>query len=182
MPPESSVVPEASYKAPHGVHIGHIHLKVADIQRALAFYRDILGLDETQWYGENAVFLSAGGYHHHIGLNTWESLGGSSPPAGTTGLYHSAIVYPTRADLAEAVHRVLSAGLPLDGAADHGVSESVYLRDPDENGVELYWDKPESMWPRTSDGKLAMYARPLDLEEVLAQFCPNMRPAAEAKS
>lgn len=176
MPPESKVGPEASYKAPRGVHIGHVHLKVADIQRALAFYRDILGLDVTQWYGENAVFLSAGGYHHHIGLNTWESLGGSPPPAGTTGLYHSAIVYPTRADLAEAVHRVLSAGLPLDGAADHGASESVYLRDPDENGVELYWDKPESMWPRTSDGKLAMYARPLDLKEVLAQFSPNMRP------
>ena len=119
--------------------------------------------------------LSAGGYHHHIGLNTWESLGGLPPPAGTTGLYHSAI-YPTRADLAEAVHRVLSAGMPLDGAADHGASESVYLRDPDQNGVELYWDKPESMWPRTRDGKLAMYTRALDLEEVLAQFRPNMHP------
>jgi catechol 2,3-dioxygenase len=151
-------------------------LKVADLQRALDFYRDLLGLEVTQWYGENAVFLSAGGYHHHIGLNTWETLGGSPPPEGTTGLYHSAIVYPTRTDLAEAVHRVLSAGVPLDGAADHGVAESVYLRDPDQNGVELYWDKPEAMWPRTADGKIAMYTRPLDLEEVLAQFRPNVRP------
>jgi catechol 2,3-dioxygenase len=164
------------YKAAHGVHIGHVHLKVADLARALAFYRDVLGLEVTQWYGENAVFLSAGGYHHHIGLNTWESLGGSPPPEGTTGLYHSAIVYPTRADLAEAVHRVLSAGIPLDGAADHGVSESVYLRDPDQNGIELYWDKPESTWPRTQDGKLAMYTRALDLQEVLEQFRPNMHP------
>jgi catechol 2,3-dioxygenase len=176
MPPKSKVGQETSYKVPHGVHIGHVHLKVADLHRALTFYRDVLGLEVTQWYGENAVFLSAGGYHHHLGLNTWESLGGSPPPAGTTGLYHSAIVYPTRADLAEAVHRVLSAGVPLDGAADHGVSESVYLRDPDQNGVELYWDKPEPMWPRTSDGKLAMYTRALDLEEVLAQFRPNMHP------
>ena len=121
------------------------------------------------------MFLSAGGYHH-IGLNTWESLGGSPPPTGTTGLYHSAIVYPTRVDLAEAVHRVLSAGIALDGAANHGVSESVYLRDPDQNGVELYWDKPEAMWPRTQDGKLAMYTRALDLQEVLEQFRPNMLP------
>ena len=167
---------ESSYKAAKGVHIGHVHLKVANLPRALAFYRDVLGFEVTQWYGENAVFLSAGGYHHHIGLNTWESLGGSPPPQGTTGLYHTAIVYPTRVDLAEAVHRVLAAGVPLDGAADHGVSESVYLRDPDQNGIELYWDKPESMWPQTRDSKLAMYTRALDLKEVLEQFRPNMHP------
>jgi catechol 2,3-dioxygenase len=130
-----------------GVRIGHVHLKVADIARALGFYRDVLGFEITQRYGRQAVFLSAGGYHHHIGLNTWESAGGSPPTPGTTGLYHVAILYPTRALLADALRRVLGAGMKLDGAADHGVSEALYLRDPDQNGVELYWDRPMANWP-----------------------------------
>jgi catechol 2,3-dioxygenase len=145
-----------------------VHLKVADLERSLKFYRDVLGFEITTRYGAQAVFLSAGGYHHHIGLNTWESLGGSPPPAGTTGLYHSAILYPTRALLADALRRVLAAGIELDGAADHGVSEALYLRDPDENGVELYWDRPPEQWPRTADGQLAMVTRPLDLGNLLA--------------
>ncbi len=150
------------------VRIGHIHLKVADLERSLAFYRDVLGFEVTQWFGREAVFLSAGGYHHHIGLNTWESLGGSPPPPGTTGLYHTAILYPTRAALADALRRVLAAKIPLDGASDHGVSEALYLRDPDENGVELYRDRPESEWPRKTDGSLDMFTRPLDLQALLA--------------
>jgi catechol 2,3-dioxygenase len=151
------------------VRIGHVHLKVADLERALGFYRDVLGFEMTQRYGPGAAFLSAGGYHHHIGLNTWESLGGSPPAPGTTGLYHLAILYPTRAELADALRRVLEAGIALDGAADHGVSEALYLRDPDDNGVELYWDRPAAQWPRTSDGHLAMFSRRLDIEGLLRE-------------
>ena len=136
--------------------IGDVHLKVADLERALGFYRDVLGFEVTQRIGDGAVFLSAGGYHHHIALNTWESRGGSPPPPSATGLYHTAIVYPTRSALAGALRRVLSAGLPLEGAADHGVSQSIYLRDPDDNGVELYWEKPKQLWPRDSREGLAM--------------------------
>lgn len=152
----------------HGVKMGHVHLKVADLERALAFYHGVLGFDVTQKMGNAAAFLSAGGYHHHIGLNTWESRGGSAPVAGTTGLYHLAIVYPTRAELGDALERVLRAGIQLEGAADHGVSEALYLRDPDGNGVELYWDRPEEQWPKDANGELAMYTRPLDLEGLLA--------------
>src|SRR5512133_939381 len=149
------------------VSIGHVHLKVADLEPALHFYCGVLGFELTQRYGTDAAFISAGGYHHHIGLNTWESLGGSPPPQGSTGLYHSAILYPTRASLADALRRVLAAGISLDGAADHGVSEALYLRDPDQNGVELYWDRPPEQWPRMADGQLAMFTRPLDLDDLL---------------
>ena len=149
------------------VRIGHVHLKVADLGRALQFYAGVLGLEVMQRYGDSAVFLSAGGYHHHIALNTWESLGGSPPPAGTTGLYHTAILYPSRAALATALRKVLEAGIPLQGAADHGVSESIYLNDPDENGVELYCDKPKEKWPRGPNGQLEMYTRHLDLHALL---------------
>jgi catechol 2,3-dioxygenase len=152
-----------------GVRVGHVHLKVADLDRALAFYRDVLGFELTQRYGSEAAFLSAGGYHHHIGLNTWESKGGPSPSPGTTGLYHVAIVYPTRALLADALRRLVKAGVPLEGASDHGVSEALYLRDPDGNGVELYWDRPQDQWPRTADGGVAMYAHPLDLDALLQE-------------
>ena len=155
------------------VRIGHVHLKVADLQRALHFYSGVLGLEVTQRYGDGAVFLSAGGYHHHIALNTWESLGGSPPPPGTTGLYHTAILYPTRAALADALRRVLAAKISLQGAADHGVSESIYLTDPDNNGVELYCDKPKEVWPHTPDGQLAMFTRPLDLHELLKEAPPG---------
>ena len=154
------------------VRIGHVHLKVADLERALQFYSGILGLQITQRLGDGAVFLSAGGYHHHIALNTWESLGGAPPPRGTTGLYHTAIVYPTRAALAEAFRRVLAAEIPLEGAADHGVSESIYLRDPEGNGVELYWDRPKEQWPRTPDGKLAMFTHRLDLRDLFNEAPP----------
>ena len=146
------------------VRIGHVHLKVADLQRSLAFYRDVLGFEVTQRYGSQAVFLAAGGYHHHIGLNTWESAGGQPPPPGTTGLYHVAILYPTRAELADALRRLHIAMVPIEGASDHGVSEAIYLRDPDGNGVELYWDRPKEQWPRSADGALAMFTHPLDLE------------------
>ena len=149
------------------VRIGHVHLKVADLARALQFYCGVLGFEVQQRFGSEAAFISAGGYHHHIGLNTWESKGGSPPPPGRTGLYHSAILYPTRAALADAVRRVLDAGIELDGVADHGVSEAIYLRDPDENGVELYWDRPESEWPRTPNGELAMFTHALDLAALL---------------
>ena len=149
------------------VRIGHVHLKVADLERALRFYCGVLGFDLMQRWGTSAAFISAGGYHHHIGLNTWESHGGVPPAPGTTGLYHLAILYPTRPDLADALRRVLKAGIPLDGAADHGVSEALYLRDPDENGVELYWDRQQAQWPRTPDGKIAMLTRRLDLESLL---------------
>ena len=152
-----------------GTRIGHVHLKVADLQRALDFYCGVLGFELTQRYGTQAAFISAGGYHHHIGLNTWESLGGRPPPRGSTGLYHTAILYPTRADLADALRRLQAAGIALDGASDHGVSEALYLRDPDENGVELYWDRPEKAWPRTPAGELAMVSLPLDLENLLAE-------------
>ncbi len=147
-----------------GVRIGHVHLKVADIERALSFYRDVLGFEVTQRYGTDAVFLSAGGYHHHIGLNTWDSKGGKPPARGTTGLFHLAVLYPTRAALADALRRVMTAGITLDGASDHGVSEALYLRDPDGNGVELYWDRPKESWPRAADGSLRMFTRPLDLD------------------
>jgi catechol 2,3-dioxygenase len=149
-----------------GTRIGHVHLKVADIERALAFYRDVLGFEVTQRYGAQAAFVSAGGYHHHIGLNTWESRGGQPPPRGTTGLYHVAILYPTRAALADALRRVLAAGIAIDGASDHGVSEAIYLRDPDGNGIELYRDRAPEDWPRASDGTLAMTTAPLDLAEL----------------
>lgn len=150
-----------------GARIGHVHLKVADLDRALGFYCGLLGFSLMQRYGTQAAFLSAGGYHHHIGLNTWESLGGSPPPRGTTGLFHTAILYPQRHDLADALRRVLDAGIRLDGASDHGVSEALYLRDPDQNGVELYWDKPEAMWPRDPEGRLAMVTQRLDLDDLL---------------
>jgi len=152
-----------------GVRIGHVHLKVADVDRALAFYCGVLGFELTQRIGPQAAFVSAGGYHHHIGLNTWESRGGPSPPQGTTGLYHLAILYPTRAELADALRRLIEAKIPLEGASDHGVSEALYLRDPDGNGVELYWDRPKQAWPFTTDGKLAMFTRRLDLMNLLAE-------------
>ena len=151
------------------VRIGHVHLKVSDLERSLAFYRDVLGFEVTQRFGSQAAFLSAGSYHHHIGLNTWESAGGQPPPPGATGLYHVAILYPTRTDLADALRRVLQADIPLDGAADHGVSEAIYLHDPDGHGVELYWDRPKEQWPRTADGGLAMFTHALDLDGLLAQ-------------
>ena len=152
-----------------GTWIGHVHLRVADLERALAFYRGVLGFELTQRYGSQAAFVSAGGYHHHIGLNTWGSQNGPPPPPGTTGLYHLAILYPTRHALADALRRLIDAGIPLDGASDHGVSEALYLRDPDQNGVELYWDRPPEAWPRTDDGELAMYTRPLDLAGLLEE-------------
>ncbi len=151
-----------------GVRIGHVHLKVADLQRALDFYCGVLGFELMQRYGAQAAFISAGGYHHHLGLNTWESLGGRPPPAGSTGLFHTAILYPMRAALADALRRLIKAGIRLDGAADHGVSEALYLRDPDQNGVELYWDRPKEEWPRDAQGGLAMVTEPLDLEGLLA--------------
>lgn len=147
--------------------VGHVHLKVADLERALAFYQGVLGFEVTQRIGKQAAFLSAGGYHHHIGLNTWESAGGQPPPPGSTGLYHIALLYPTRTSLADALRRLRRSGIPLDGAADHGVSEALYLRDPDNNGVELYWDRPKDTWPRNTQGDLAMYTRPLDLESLM---------------
>ena len=150
-----------------GVRIGHVHLKVADLDRALDFYCGVLGFELTQRYGAEAAFVSAGGYHHHIGLNTWESAGGNPPPPHTTGLYHLAILYPTRAALGEALQRLIDAGIQLDGASDHGVSEALYLRDPDQNGVELYWDRPAELWPRSADGGLQMYTRPLDVDGLL---------------
>jgi catechol 2,3-dioxygenase len=150
------------------VRIGHVHLKVSDLDRSLKFYRDILGFDFTQKMGNSAAFISAGGYHHHIGLNTWESRGGTPPAPGTTGLFHLAILYPERHLLADALRRLLAANIPLEGASDHGVSEALYLRDPDDNGVELYWDRPESEWPRTADGGINMHTRALDLNDLLA--------------
>ena len=155
------------------VRIGHVHLKVADLERSLAFYHGVLGFEITQRYGPGAAFLAAGGYHHHIGLNTWESLGGSPPPPGATGLYHLAILYPTRVALADALRRLIAAKVPLDGASDHGVSEALYLSDPDGNGVELYWDRPADAWPRTPDGQVAMFTRRLDLEGLLREPQPT---------
>ncbi len=154
------------------VRIGHVHLKVADLDRALDFYCGVLGFEIQQRFGAQAAFISAGGYHHHIGLNTWESRGGHPPVAGTTGLYHTAILYPDRPALADALQRLLNAGITIDGAADHGVSEAIYLHDPDQNGVELYRDRPLSEWPRTSAGELAMFTHPLDLNALLAERAP----------
>ena len=150
-----------------GTRIGHVHLKVADLDRALGFYCGVLGFEIMQRIGTAAAFISAGGYHHHIGLNTWESKGGHPPPPGTTGLFHTAILYPTRPALADALRRVMQAGIQLDGASDHGVSEALYLRNPDENGVELYRDRPKEEWPRAADGSLAMLTKRLDLEDLL---------------
>jgi catechol 2,3-dioxygenase len=152
-----------------GVSIGHVHLKVANLERAISFYADVLGFAVTDRIGHRAAFLSAGGYHHHLGLNTWESQGGQPPAPGTTGLYHTAILYPTRADLADALRRLLAHGVRIDGASDHGVSEALYLRDPDGNGLELYWDRPREEWPRRADGSLAMFTSRLDLDSLLAE-------------
>lgn len=155
------------YSIPSRTRIGHVHLKVADLDRAIAFYHGVLGFAIKQRFGKSAAFLAAGDYHHHIGLNTWESLGGAPAPAGATGLYHVAILYPDRKALADALRRLMAAGIPLEGAADHGVSEALYLRDPDENGVELYVDRPTELWPRDKDGELRMFTRPLDVDALL---------------
>lgn len=160
-PPQQPISP--------GAKIGHVHLKVSDLERALGFYRDVLGFELTQRMGDSAAFLSAGGYHHHLGLNTWDSAGGSPPPPRATGLYHLAILYPTRAELADALRRLRAVGIELDGAADHGVSQALYLRDPDGNGVELYWDRPQEQWPRDEDGQLQMVTHPLDLRDLLRE-------------
>ncbi len=154
--------------SPVRLSIGHVHLKVADLERATAFYEGALGLAVTQRYGTQAVFLSAGGYHHHVGLNTWESRGGRPPAPGTTGLYHVAFLYPTQSDLARAIRRAVGFGVRLEGAADHGVSLAVYFSDPDGNGIELYWDRPEADWPRDASGQLAMTTAPLNLPALLA--------------
>ena len=173
-PPRLQPLPDHRPAKPiaDGTRIGHVHLKVADLDRALSFYCGVLGFELMQRYGSQAAFLSAGGYHHHIGLNTWESLGGKPPPPGSTGLYHMAILYPTRAELADALRRVQAAGIELDGASDHGVSEALYLRDYDQNGVELYWDKPRELWPVNADGQLNMGTRRLDLNNLLAEPTP----------
>ena len=160
---------ETSTPIAAGTRIGHVHLKVADLDRAMGFYCGVLGFQLMQRYGDQAAFISAGGYHHHIGLNTWESKGGEPPAPGTTGLFHTAILYPTRAALADALHRLREAGIALDGASDHGVSEALYLRDPDQSGVELYWDRPEAEWPRDADGSIAMFTRRLDLNDLMQQ-------------
>jgi catechol 2,3-dioxygenase len=168
---EAKLLDADIFKSPidAGVGIGHVHLKVADIQRALDFYCGVLGFTLVQRYGTQAAFIAAGGYHHHIGLNTWESKGGSPPARGTTGLFHVAILYPTRAALADALRRLIAAGIPLDGASDHGVSQALYLRDPDENGVELYWDRPKDQWPREANGDLKMFTARLDLQDLLKE-------------
>ena len=156
-----------SYTIPSQTRIGHVHLKVSDLEKALKFYRDILGFEVMQYYSDSAAFISAGGYHHHIGLNTWYSKNGNPPPKGTTGLFHTAILYPTRKDLAVAFKRLVEAKYPLTGASDHGVSEALYLDDPDGNGVELYWDRPKEQWPLDENGDLQMMTEPLDLHELL---------------
>lgn len=161
------------YKVPPATRIGHVHLKVADIEKALAFYRDILGFEITQWYGDAAVFLSAGGYHHHIGLNTWYSKGAQPAPVRSAGLFHTAILYETRKDLAVVLKRLLEAGYPLTGASDHGVSEALYMNDPDNNGVELYWDRPKEQWPVDEKGNLQMITEALDLNNLLEELSPN---------
>lgn len=158
------------YTIPPQTRIGHVHLKVADLDRAMKFYCDLLGFELTTMYGKDAAFISAGGYHHHIGLNTWYSKDGSPPPAKSTGLFHTAILYPTRKDLAAILKRLLAADYPLAGASDHGVSEALYLSDPDQNGVELYWDRPVDQWPSNPDGSLSMYTRPLDLRNLLQEL------------
>lgn len=165
--PESAHASREFVPIDPGVTIGHVHLKVADLERAVRFYQAVLGFELTQRYGSGAAFLSAGGYHHHIGLNVWESRSGAPPPPGSTGLYHVAIRYPTRARLADALRRLHAAGVELDGASDHGVSQALYLHDPDQNGLELYWDRPREQWPRAPDGGLAMDSRPLDLDDLL---------------
>jgi catechol 2,3-dioxygenase len=169
--PGATMEPQAGFVVDPGVDIGHVHLKVADIGRALAFYCDVLGFEVMARMGEQAAFISAGGYHHHIGLNTWESRGGSPPPRGHTGLFHAAIRYPTRRSLAVALRRLVEAGVPLSGASDHGVSEALYLNDPDGNGLELYWDRPREEWPRPADGSdgVAMFTAPLDLQALLSE-------------
>jgi catechol 2,3-dioxygenase len=171
--PHVSKEPSQVMSDPPSIHpdvrIGHVHLKVADLDRSLAFYCGALGFQLTQHDGRAAAFISAGGYHHHIGLNTWESLGGSPPPRGSTGLYHLAILYPTRVELADALLRLRRADISLDGASDHGVSEALYLRDPDDNGVELSWDRPREKWPRTADGAVELFTRSLDLDSLLAE-------------
>jgi catechol 2,3-dioxygenase len=164
-PSEASVTPRA---IDPGVRIGHVHLKVADLDRAIKFYCGVLGFELMQRYGDQAAFIAAGSYHHHIGLNTWESLGGSPPAQGTTGLFHTAILYPTRASLGDALRRLKTANIELDGASDHGVSEALYLRDPDQNGVELYWDRPREQWPFNAKMELEMFTRRLDLNALLA--------------
>src|SRR3954466_9428030 len=174
MKPEPLRPPASRHQPERPIHpdarIGHVHLKVADLDRALGFYCGVLGFALMQRYGSEAAFVSAGGYHHHIGLNTWESRGGPPSPAGSTGLYHAAILYPNRAALADALRRLNAAGIPLDGASDHGVSEALYLRDPDRNGVELYWDRPKELWPRGPNGEQAMFTRPLDLDDLLREL------------
>ncbi len=159
-----------TYKVPNNTRIGHIHLKVADLKRSLDFYHGLLGFEITTRYGDEAAFISAGGYHHHIGLNTWQSKNGPQPPVNSTGLFHTAILYPTRKDLATLLKRLNKENYPLTGAADHGVSEAIYLNDPDGNGVELYWDKPKSEWPQKADGSLEMYTRALDLKHLLSEL------------
>jgi len=155
------------YTVPAGVRIGHVHLKVSDLERALGFYRDLLGFELIQYYGDNAAFISAGGYHHHIGLNTWYSKGADPAPARAAGLFHTAILYPTRKELAQVAKRLIEKGYPLTGASDHGVSEAIYLDDPDKNGVELYWDRPREQWPMDASGKIEMYSAPLNMDELL---------------
>jgi len=169
MPSRIKALAENPRPIAEGTRIGHVHLKVADLDRALGFYCGVLGFELMQRYGAQAAFVSAGGYHHHIGLNTWESRNGQPPAPGTTGLFHVAILYPTRAALADALRRLIAARVPLDGASDHGVSEALYLRDPDQNGVELYWDRAESAWPRNSNGTLDMKTLPLNLDNLLAE-------------
>ena len=166
MPVQPAVTPE--HPIDSGVRIGHVHLKVADLDRALAFYTGVLGFAVIQRMGNQAAFIAAGGYHHHIGLNTWDSHNGPRPPPGTTGLYHLAVLYPTRASLADALRRLIAAKIPLTGASDHGVSQALYLDDPDGNGVELYWDRPAEQWPMDANGHLAMFTRRLDLDSLLA--------------
>ncbi|TCK80804.1 VOC family protein [Albibacterium bauzanense] len=161
---------EQGYVMPAQTHIGHVHLKVSDIERALGFYRDLLGFELTTMYGDQAAFISAGGYHHHIGLNTWHSKGSGPAPLHNVGLYHTAIVYPTRKDLAAILSRLIEAGYPLSGASDHGVSEALYLNDPDGNGVELYWDRPREEWPHNPDGSVIMYTKSLDLRNLLSEL------------
>jgi catechol 2,3-dioxygenase len=173
--PDAAAGRRADAKTPNApidprVAIGHVHLKVADLERAIDFYCGVLGLELMQRYGEDAAFLSAGGYHHHIGLNTWQSRHGPPPPPGSTGLFHLALLYPDRRALADALRRLRAAGIPLDGASDHGVSEALYLRDPDGNGLELYRDRPRDLWPRTENGDLSMFTRPLDVEELLREL------------
>jgi len=167
-PDTASPTTEQPFVIPATASIGHVHLKVADLDRALAFYQGVLGFELVTRFGTQAAFISAGGYHHHIGLNTWESKGGTPPPPGTTGLYHIAILYRQREELGQALRRLVQAGVPLSGASDHGVSEAIYLNDPDGNGVELYWDRPRDQWPTDAEGNTIMYTHPLDLNALYA--------------